>query len=53
MLEKLKEIIVNYVEVEPEQITAESRFVEDLGFTSFDFMSMRSEERRVGKECKA
>lgn len=43
MLEKLKEIIVNYVEVEPGQITPESRFMEDLGFTSFDFMSMLGE----------
>ena len=43
MLEKLKEIIVNYVEVEPENIQPESRFMEDLGFTSFDFMSMLGE----------
>lgn len=43
MLEKLKEIIVNYVEVEPEAIQPESRFMEDLGFTSFDFMSMLGE----------
>ena len=43
MLEKLKEIIVNYVEVDPDQIAPESRFVEDLGFTSFDFMSMLGE----------
>ena len=43
MLEKLKEIIVNYVEVEPEAILPESRFMEDLGFTSFDFMSMLGE----------
>ena len=33
MLDKLKEIIVNYVEAEPEQITPDSRFLEDLGFT--------------------
>ncbi len=43
MLEKLKEIIVNYVEAEPENITLQSRFMEDLGFTSFDFMSMLGE----------
>lgn len=43
MLEKLKEIICNYVETAPEDITLESRFVEDLGFTSFDFMSMLGE----------
>ncbi len=40
MFEKLADIIVNYVEVPKENIKPESRFMEDLGFTSFDFMSM-------------
>ena len=40
MFEKLVDIIVNYVEVNKEDIKPESRFMEDLGFTSFDFMSM-------------
>lgn len=43
MFEKLVEIICNYVEVEAENVTPESRFMEDLGFTSFDFMSMLGE----------
>ena len=43
MFEQLAEIITNYVEVEPENIKPESRFMEDLGFTSFDFMSMLGE----------
>lgn len=43
MLERLTEIICNYVEVEPENVKPESRFMEDLGFTSFDFMSMLGE----------
>lgn len=43
MFDKLVEIIYNYVEVDPEKITPESRFMEDLGFTSFDFMSMLGE----------
>ena len=43
MFEKLVEIICNYVEVEPEQVKPESRFMEDLGFTSFDLMSMLGE----------
>ena len=43
MFEKLVGIICNYVEVEPENIHPESRFMEDLGFTSFDFMSMMGE----------
>lgn len=46
-LEQLKEIIVNYVEVDPEQIWPDSRFMEDLGFTSFDFMSMLGEIEEV------
>lgn len=43
MFDKLTEIIVNYVEVKKEDIKPESRFIEDLGFTSFDFMSMLGE----------
>ena len=43
MFEKLKDIMCNYVEVKPEDIRPESRFMEDLGFTSFDFMSMLGE----------
>lgn len=43
MFEELREIILNYVEVQKEDILPESRFMEDLGFTSFDFMSMLGE----------
>ena len=43
MLEKFAEIICNYVEVEVEDVKPESRFMEDLGFTSFDFMTMLGE----------
>lgn len=43
MFEKLVNIIVNYVEVNKEDIKPESRFMEDLGFTSYDFMSMLGE----------
>ena len=43
MFERLKEIICNYVEVEQDDIRPESRFMEDLGFTSFDFMSLLGE----------
>ena len=43
VFEKLVDIIVYYVEVEKEDIKPESRFMEDLGFTSFDFMSMLGE----------
>ncbi len=40
MFEDLKELICNYVEVESDEITMDSRFSEDLGFNSFDFISM-------------
>lgn len=40
MLEQLKELICQYVEVNPDDITPESIFSEDLGFNSYDFMCM-------------
>ena len=43
MFELLVRLICNYVEVEPENVHPDSRFMEDLGFTSFDFMSMLGE----------
>lgn len=43
MLEKLRDIISEYVEVDPAAITEESRFMEDLGFNSYDFMAMIGE----------
>lgn len=43
MLKQLKPIICEYVEVEPEDITMDSRFIEDLHFNSYDFMSFLGE----------
>lgn len=43
MFEELKEMICEYVDVEPGKIREDSRFVEDLGFNSYDFMSMVGE----------
>ena len=43
MFEKLKDMICEYVEVDKNAVTVNSRFVEDLGFTSYDFMSMIGE----------
>lgn len=40
MLEQLKELIMNYVEVDKSEIVPEARFSEDLGFNSYDFMCM-------------
>ena len=47
MFDQLTDMIVNYVEVKKEVIRPESRFIEDLGFTSFDFMSLLGEAEDV------
>ena len=47
MFDQLTDMIVNYVEVKKEDIRPESRFIEDLGFTSFDFMSLLGEAEDV------
>lgn len=43
MLESLKELITNYVEVDINDIKEDSRFIEDLGFNSYVFMSFLGE----------
>ena len=43
MFEEIKEMICEYVEVDADSITLESRFIEDLGFNSYDFMSLLGE----------
>ena len=43
MFEELKELRCEYVDVNPSDIKEESRFIEDLGFNSYDFMSMVGE----------
>lgn len=40
MLEKIREIMLRYVELEPEQIQPESNLAGDLALTSFSVMSM-------------
>ena len=40
MLDKLKEILAQYVETAPEEITEDSRLVEDLGLSSYAMMSL-------------
>lgn len=40
MLEQLKELMCNYVDADPESISENSRFAEDLGFNSYDFICM-------------
>lgn len=43
MFEELKGLICEYVDVDAASITENSRFIEDLGFNSYDFMSMVGE----------
>ena len=43
MFDELKKVICEYVDVNPEEIREDSRFIEDLGFTSYDFMSLVGE----------
>ena len=40
MLEKIKNIIVQYVDVKPEELTPEIEFRRDLGLTSLAMMNM-------------
>lgn len=40
ILEILKEIICEYVEIEPEEISADSNLRYDLGASSFDLMNI-------------
>lgn len=47
MLEKLKDLIVNYVCINAEDITENSRFIEDLGFNSYDFMAFLGEVEEI------
>ncbi len=41
--EAIKELISNYVELDGKEVTPDSRFIEDLGFNSYDFMSLIGE----------
>ena len=43
MFDQIKELILQYVEAKPEDVTPEARFIEDLHFNSYDFMSLLGE----------
>ena len=43
MLEKMRTIICNYVDVNPETITEESGLTDDLGLSSYDIMCVLGE----------
>ena len=54
--EKVKEAIVETLGVDEDKITAEADLAEDLGIDSLnavELIQLRSEERRVGKECRS
>ena len=40
MLDKIREIVVEQLSVDPEQVTAEANFVEDLGADSLDTVEL-------------
>ena len=53
MLQEFKEIISQYVDVDEDKITEDARFMEDLGFNSYDFMSLVGEvEERYDVEVE-
>ena len=43
MIDKMRELITNYVDVSPAEISEDSKFIDDLGFNSYDFMSFLGE----------
>lgn len=47
MFEELKKIICEYVEVDENDIKEDSKFVEDLGFNSYDFMCLVGQVEEV------
>ena len=60
MFEEIKEIIVEELGVDEDKVVETATFNEDLGADSLDlfelvmaFEDKRSEERRVGKECRS
>jgi acyl carrier protein len=43
MLDKIKEILAQYADIELDDVTEDSRLAEDLGLSSFSMMSMMGE----------
>ena len=50
MYKQLKELVTQYVDVSPESITRDSRFVEDLGFDSLDFIAIADMRKKRFEE---
>ena len=54
MIDKIKEIICGFVDVEPEDITEDSRLTTDLGLCSLDLAMLSTElEREFGVSVTA
>ncbi len=54
MLDKIREIICGFVDIEPEDITAESKLSADLGLCSLDLAMLSTEiEKEFGVEITA
>lgn len=54
MLEKIKDIICNCVDVEPDEITAQSKLLGDLGLCSLDLVMVSVEiEKEFGVSISA
>ncbi len=47
MFEQMKELIGNYVDVNADDVTLDSKFIEDLGFNSYDFVSLLGEAEEI------
>ncbi len=43
MLDKIKEVLAQYTDVDMAEVTEDSRLAEDLGLSSFSMMSMMGE----------
>ncbi|MBE6819600.1 MAG: acyl carrier protein [Ruminococcaceae bacterium] len=54
MLDKIREIICSFVDVEPEEITGNSKLTSDLGLCSLDLAMLSTEiEREFGVSITA
>ena len=54
MFDKIKDIICGFVDVDPEEITAESKLTADLGLCSLDLAMLSSEiEKEFGVSINA
>lgn len=54
MFEKIKDIISNIVDIEPDKITENAKLLSDLGLSSFDLVMLSSEiENEFGVSLSA